>query len=295
VANLARQVAQMESSDPVLAEEAFTAGLLHDIGKLVLASNLDTQYNGVLSLAQKNQIPLVEVELEVFGATHADTAAYLVAVWGLPNRIVEAIALHHTPRHSEDTAFSPLAAVHIANVLEHEQGAEKDTFIKPTLDMEYLTRLGLQERIDRWRRPDRNKTSTQPSAPEPQIESPSTGRVHTEIGRRHNLLISLETCCLFGLRPGAGRSAVLDLTLSRQRRFKTRTARQSKRSPVGLLKLSLNWRLRQRRMQFHRIKSRLPHRRTPHCHLRPTLVRNSRSTAIQLLRPNQFRRALVLF
>ncbi len=162
VATLARRVAQLETGDHALAEEAFTAGLLHDIGKLVLASNLDEQYNGALSLAQKKQIPLVEVELEVFGATHADTAAYLVAVWGLPKRIVEAIALHHTPEKSEDAAFSPLSAVHIADVLEHEQSAEKDAFTKPTLDMEYLTRLGLQDRVDLWRAPDETQTASQP-------------------------------------------------------------------------------------------------------------------------------------
>lgn len=161
VATLARHVAQLESGDRVLAEEAFTAGLLHDIGKLVLASNLDDQYNGALSLAQKNQIPLVEVELGVFGATHADTAAYLVAVWGLPRRIVEAIALHHTPRNSEDVEFSPLAAVHIADVLEHEQCAEKSEFTKPTLDMEYLTRLGVHERVDLWRGSEGKPTRSQ--------------------------------------------------------------------------------------------------------------------------------------
>jgi putative nucleotidyltransferase with HDIG domain len=178
VATLARHLAQLECSDRLVAEEAFTAGLLHDIGKLVLATNLDDQYNGVLSLAQKNQIPLVEVELEVFGATHADTAAYLVAVWGLPRRVVEAIALHHTPKNSADAQFSPLTAVHIANVLVHEQSAEKEEFIKPSLDMEYLTRLGVHERVDVWRGAEQKQTQshsrTDNRSPKESIKAPKT-------------------------------------------------------------------------------------------------------------------------
>ncbi len=97
VGHLAKHLTRMVTDDPAMADEAFTAGLFHDIGKLVLATNLAEPYSGALALANKRKIPLWEVEAEVFGATHAETGAYLLGLWGLPVSVLEASALHHCP------------------------------------------------------------------------------------------------------------------------------------------------------------------------------------------------------
>jgi HD-like signal output (HDOD) protein len=58
--------------------------------------------------------------VQILGATHAGVAAYLLGLWGLPATIVEAVAFHHTPARSQTHGFGPMAAVYIANALEHE-------------------------------------------------------------------------------------------------------------------------------------------------------------------------------
>lgn len=102
--------AQAQSmSDSVDAEsgEAFAAGLLHDVGKLVFATAMPDRYTEVLREAHTSLRPLDEIEKERLGATHAEAGAYLLALWGLPVPIVEAIAAHHeepSPTHGMLTA-----------------------------------------------------------------------------------------------------------------------------------------------------------------------------------------------
>ena len=97
VARISRRLAFTQQDDPTLAESAFTAGLMHDLGKLVLAANFDEQYSGAQTLARRQQIPLWEVEKQIFGASHGEIGAYLLGLWGMPLDLVEAAALHHNP------------------------------------------------------------------------------------------------------------------------------------------------------------------------------------------------------
>jgi len=147
----ARHVAEAERKNLKLCDQCFLAGLLHDVGQLILATSLPQEYTQVLQTAKSRNIPITQAEFEHFGATHADVGAYLLGLWGLPNPIIEAVALHHTPSRCIEREFSPVTAVHVADVLIHEQpgaGTEKPP---PVLYMEYLTRLGLAGRIETWR------------------------------------------------------------------------------------------------------------------------------------------------
>ncbi len=65
-------------------------------------------------------------------------------MWGLPIGIVEAVAWHHRPNDSLTTTFCPLTAVHVADALTEETVSESN------LDLDYLSRLGLQERVPCW-------------------------------------------------------------------------------------------------------------------------------------------------
>ncbi len=151
VARSARQLVLNYTSDRSMAETAFTAGLMHDLGKIVLASNFDEQYRGVQSLAIKQQLPLWEVEKEIFGANHGEIGAYLLGLWGMPLDLLEASALHHTPGLTITKGFTPLTAVHVANVFEHEANPAKDGLVAPKIDEAYLKELGLFDRLDAWR------------------------------------------------------------------------------------------------------------------------------------------------
>lgn len=130
-----------------MEEDAFTAGLLHDVGLLVLATNTPDQYTETLALMNQG-IAEWEAERQVLGATHAEVGGYLLGTWGLGDPIVEAVAFHHDPGRSTGHTFSPLAAVHIANVLE-EQAASIDG---PSIvaDMDYLRACGLEPDMSKW-------------------------------------------------------------------------------------------------------------------------------------------------
>jgi HD-like signal output (HDOD) protein len=151
VGRAARQLTLIETGDRALAETAFTAGLMHDLGKVVLASNFDEQYSGAQSLARKQQLVMWEVEKEIFGASHAEIGAYLLGLWGMPLDLLEASALHHQPLSTITKGFTPLTAVHAANVLVHELNPEREGAVPSKLDEAYLAEIGLLERLPTWR------------------------------------------------------------------------------------------------------------------------------------------------
>jgi HD-like signal output (HDOD) protein len=142
---VARAIMRAENAEAAEVEDAFTAGILHDIGKLMLADALPHDFQKALALAKERQVPLQEVELEIFGATHAGLAAYLLGLWGMPASIVEAVAFHHTPEKSTNLQFSPLTAVHVANALEPQAGG-----IKAKLNSDYIQKIGGANRLESW-------------------------------------------------------------------------------------------------------------------------------------------------
>jgi len=121
VSVFAERIARLTASaDRELHEQAQTAGLLHDLGRLVIARKLPGGYQAVRELCSLKGIQPIEGEREVFGATHAELGAYILALWGLPQAVVEAVAFHHSPEQCQGgSCKSPAAAVHTADVLAH--------------------------------------------------------------------------------------------------------------------------------------------------------------------------------
>jgi HD-like signal output (HDOD) protein/CheY-like chemotaxis protein len=142
--DLARALMHRERAGFAEAEDAFTAGLLHDLGQLMLADSLPDELEKSLVLAAQEKIPLHEAELEIFGATHTALGAYLFGLWGLPAPIVEAVAFHHTPQKSDLKQFSALTAVHVANALADESEADN-------LNLDYLAQIKVADRLTDWR------------------------------------------------------------------------------------------------------------------------------------------------
>ncbi|MCI0538658.1 MAG: response regulator [Verrucomicrobiales bacterium] len=151
VANAAKAVANSEGAERKLVDEAYVAGLLHDVGKLVLATNLAEQYAQVLNLARNEKVTLTTAERQVFGADHADMGGYLLGLWGLPVPVVEAIAYHHQPDRALTTSFTPLTATHVGNVLASAQWPAVDGLPASDLDMMYLAKIGLEDHVKAWR------------------------------------------------------------------------------------------------------------------------------------------------
>jgi putative nucleotidyltransferase with HDIG domain len=137
-------------------QEAATAALLHDIGKLVIAADGTHRWSELNRQATERGVALHEVELETEGVTHADVGAHLLSLWGLPDAIVEAVAHHHEPvcldRMALDGVADAMAAVHIANGLANELAPARPGGPAATgIDEEAFERLGLHPRLELWR------------------------------------------------------------------------------------------------------------------------------------------------
>lgn len=120
VGHFAKMIARAENQPQAQVDDALMAGLLHDVGKLVLATNFPKEYMAVTELAEKESLTIGEAEGRILtGTTHAEIGAYLMGLWGLPHSIIEAIAFHHRPHPDIMQSYNGLLAVHIANLLEH--------------------------------------------------------------------------------------------------------------------------------------------------------------------------------
>lgn len=124
VGNAARIIARTEGLNRVQAEESFLAGMLHDLGKLMFAVNLPKEYERAFEMTQCSGIPLHEAEQAVFGVNHADVAGYLLSLWGLPVRVVDAIGLHHEAMKTEFKGMDCTLAVQAANQIVHSSSIE---------------------------------------------------------------------------------------------------------------------------------------------------------------------------
>jgi putative nucleotidyltransferase with HDIG domain len=120
VALMARIISRQERFSSYLnAEMAFSAGMLHDIGKLIIVAELRERHQNVMSLLAGNSLlSEFDAEKDVFGFTHADIGAYLCARWNLPEPLCRAIARHH----DEATVASDtwVALIHLSNYLGHQ-------------------------------------------------------------------------------------------------------------------------------------------------------------------------------
>lgn len=97
-------------------EDAFTAGVLHDIGRLLIASRLPQEHCAIVELSKEKEIPVWAAEQEVLGATHAELGAYLLGLWGLPYAIVEAAAYHHASAAPVSDRLDVPTVIWIANL-----------------------------------------------------------------------------------------------------------------------------------------------------------------------------------
>ena len=141
VAALARQIASSLKLPKIQIEDAFLGGLLHELGRLVLACNYPAEYEKVIQCAQRKAIPIKEAELETFGTTHAQVGAYLLWLWGLPDAIAEIVAHYGQPSSGTQ---APILAVHVANALVTE-GLERE------IDLECLSSMGLIDHLSEWK------------------------------------------------------------------------------------------------------------------------------------------------
>ena len=148
-ASIARMIAESEHTSLAMAEQSFVAGLLHDIGKLILAENFSKSYAEVLEFANALQQPVWQAEKRILKATHADVGAYLLDLWGLPDAVTRAVAMHHEPVANPNEHITPLTIVHAANRFAHELAGTAAS--GGELNTTFLARTELTDRVHAWR------------------------------------------------------------------------------------------------------------------------------------------------
>ena len=147
VAGLARRFA----TDRAQGESAFTAALLHDVGRLLLAVRAPDAYTAAWDRALADRIPLVDAEIATLGLSHADFGAYLLGVWGLPWAIIDGVRCHHRPATATGADDLSLL-VHAADALVHEaRPPDEARPPAPLLDEAALARAGRSDALAAWR------------------------------------------------------------------------------------------------------------------------------------------------
>jgi len=157
----------------------FTAGLLHDMGKLVLSTFLADRYVELARLLETQGMAFVEAELQVLGLHHGQAAGWVGEHWHLPPELVAAAEWHHDPDQAPAEFACTVDVVHVADVASHAFGfgadlgelardIQKGPFSRLQLTGDMLEKVasGVLERLVQ-ELPTENQRSVEPNGPRP--------------------------------------------------------------------------------------------------------------------------------
>jgi HD-like signal output (HDOD) protein len=116
VSGLVQRLCQAAGMDQQTSQIPILAGLMHDLGKLLLATQDSAEYRRIKQQSERDNVPMYEVESESLWCNHATIGAYLLGLWGLPFSAVEAVALHHSAEQQSRERLDCLT-LYAANLL----------------------------------------------------------------------------------------------------------------------------------------------------------------------------------
>ena len=150
VAQCSKKIA-LESLDNLeLVNDCFLAGMLHDIGRLLLLANFTDSYLPLVEAAKNEGALLVDKERQQFKATHGNIGTYLIGLWGFSGNILEAICYHNNISAYPRETFSPALAVHVADALYYKFHPQHALGALPEVDVEYLEKTGFRSKLPEW-------------------------------------------------------------------------------------------------------------------------------------------------
>ncbi|MEW6654192.1 MAG: response regulator [Bacteroidota bacterium] len=117
VAKVSKAIMNLEAGDRELIDAAYIAGLLHDIGKIVLVQCNDKVKRLAFANEHVSSEEQIEKEIESFGASHINAGAFLLSTWNFPEKLIEAVAFHQQPEIIKNGELGISQVVYIANAL----------------------------------------------------------------------------------------------------------------------------------------------------------------------------------
>lgn len=126
----------------------YAAGLLHDIGIIIIDQLMNEKFSQILDVRQSEQRNIPEIEQEILGFTHADIGKVLAENWGLPEHLVAAIGHHHNPDHTEPEMRRMPMVLFVSDYICHKNGIgyADAPFQDETQYRHYLQTLGIREK-----------------------------------------------------------------------------------------------------------------------------------------------------
>jgi signal transduction histidine kinase/HD-like signal output (HDOD) protein len=148
-AAFARTICQLENTSSIVTNQAMVASFVQDVGLLLIASHNPELFSRVW---RTRSLPSRGAESANLGASHESIGACLIALWGLPEAIVEAVAFHHTPSKAGVHGIGALAVLHVAQAFAHAmpRSADPHALRAAGVDLEFLRTIGALDRVPAW-------------------------------------------------------------------------------------------------------------------------------------------------
>jgi HD-like signal output (HDOD) protein len=148
-ARLAQHICRETRLGSKAGEEAFLAGLMHEIGRFILIDNFPGPFQAACDGARQTRSPLAAGLRETLQATPSQVGAYVLELWGLPNRVVDAIGALDHPEEGQAEGMTLRAALYIADHIASGK-FPADTFPVEEWRRDYLKSVGCEDRIPVW-------------------------------------------------------------------------------------------------------------------------------------------------
>lgn len=150
IGRAAQKIAEQETQDASVIVASYLGGLFAKIGIAIFVSVDPVKYRQVFRVALEENSRLMEVEHQNYGVARNEAGAYLLALWGLPSTIVDAVRYADTPARSQESTFGPVMAVHVAQRFVAETLEFTRNLAQPLAE-EFIKSVGCYHRLSDWR------------------------------------------------------------------------------------------------------------------------------------------------
>jgi len=147
--SIARKIAQAEGLDRALASQALLSGMLHDIGRVLMACVVPGRYRQCVDAARSDGGSPWDAEYRVLGVSHAELGAHLLGLWAFPQDTVEAVAYHHRPENGGVDASPLVPIVHFSDCLERATALGVD-LQRAGFAQDHFERSCLAAKLAKW-------------------------------------------------------------------------------------------------------------------------------------------------